>query len=67
MVFKVLNKISGLIEVPCGKFQDYIRNTCCLKFLKGKPTSTNPVASIFAWSRGLDHRGKLDNNGELRK
>uniref|UniRef100_A0A0R3RTZ8 Isocitrate dehydrogenase [NADP] n=1 Tax=Elaeophora elaphi TaxID=1147741 RepID=A0A0R3RTZ8_9BILA len=34
---------------------------------KGKPTSTNPVASIFAWSRGLDHRGKLDNNDELRK
>ncbi|VDM94923.1 unnamed protein product [Thelazia callipaeda] len=34
---------------------------------KGKPTSTNPVASIFAWSRGLDHRGKLDNNDELRR
>ena len=28
---------------------------------KGKPTSTNPIASIFAWSGGLKHRGKLDN------
>ncbi len=28
---------------------------------KGNPTSTNPVASIFAWTRGLEHRGKLDN------
>ncbi|VDK80252.1 unnamed protein product [Litomosoides sigmodontis] len=37
------------------------------EYQKGKPTSTNPVASIFAWSRGLDHRGKLDNNDELRK
>src|SRR5436305_4310509 len=29
---------------------------------KGKPTSTNPIASIFAWTRGLAFRGKLDNN-----
>jgi len=34
---------------------------------KGRPTSTNPVASIFAWSRGLHHRGVLDNNKELQK
>ncbi len=33
---------------------------------KGKPTSTNPVASIFAWTRGLEFRGKLDGNQELR-
>lgn len=31
----------------------------------GKPTSTNPIASIFAWTRGLEFRGKLDNNKEL--
>ncbi len=30
-----------------------------------KPTSTNPIASIFAWTRGLAFRGKLDNNQEL--
>jgi len=32
---------------------------------KGGSTSTNPVASIFAWSRGLAHRAKLDGNEEL--
>ena len=32
---------------------------------KGNETSTNPVASIFAWTRGLAHRGKLDGNQEL--
>ena len=31
----------------------------------GKPTSTNPIASIFAWTRGLEFRGKLDGNNEL--
>jgi len=34
---------------------------------KGKETSTNPIASIFAWTRGLAHRGKLDGNDELIK
>lgn len=34
---------------------------------QGKPTSTNPIASIFAWTRGLEHRGNLDNNPELIK
>ncbi len=34
---------------------------------KGKSTSTNSVASIFAWTRGLAHRAKLDNNAELAK
>ena len=33
---------------------------------KGNETSTNPVASIFAWTRGLLHRAKLDNNAPLR-
>ena len=32
---------------------------------QGKETSTNPIASIFAWTRGLQHRGKLDNNQAL--
>ncbi len=34
---------------------------------QGKPTSTNPIASIFAWTRGLEHRAKLDNNPALDK
>ena len=33
----------------------------------GNPTSTNPIASIFAWTRGLAHRGKLDGNQDLIK
>ena len=32
---------------------------------KEKETSTNPIASIFAWTRGLAHRGKLDSNDKL--
>ncbi len=32
---------------------------------KGQPTSTNPIASVFAWTRGLIHRAKLDSNKEL--
>jgi isocitrate dehydrogenase len=31
----------------------------------GKPTSTNPIASIFAWTRALEHRGKLDDTPEV--
>lgn len=34
---------------------------------QGKETSTNPIASIFAWTRGLEHRAKLDNNAKLKK
>jgi isocitrate dehydrogenase len=34
---------------------------------QGKETSTNPIASIFAWTRGLQHRAKLDSNASLRK
>ena len=34
---------------------------------QGKETSTNPIASIFAWARGLYHRAKLDDNQDLKK
>jgi isocitrate dehydrogenase len=34
---------------------------------KGKETSTNPIASIFAWTRGLAHRAKLDDNQDLAR
>lgn len=36
-------------------------------YQQGKTTSTNPIASIFAWTRGLSHRGKLDGNEDLIK
>jgi isocitrate dehydrogenase len=35
------------------------------QYQQGKPTSTNPIASIFAWTRGLEHRGKLDNTPKV--
>jgi isocitrate dehydrogenase len=35
------------------------------QYQAGKPTSTNPIASIFAWTRGLEHRGKLDNTPDV--
>jgi isocitrate dehydrogenase len=34
---------------------------------QGKPTSTNPIASIFAWTRGLSHRGKMDGTPDVTK
>jgi len=37
------------------------------EYQKGRETSTNPIASIFAWTRGLLQRAKLDNNPELEK
>ncbi len=35
------------------------------QYQQGKPTSTNPIASIYAWTGGLEHRGKLDNTPEV--
>ena len=35
------------------------------QYQKGQPTSTNSIASIFAWTRGLSHRAKLDGNSDL--
>jgi isocitrate dehydrogenase len=37
------------------------------QYQKGQPTSTNSIASIFAWTRGLSHRAKLDSNAELAR
>lgn len=37
------------------------------QYQKGQETSTNPIASIFAWTRGLLHRAKLDNNADLKR
>jgi len=36
-------------------------------FQRGEETSTNPIASIFAWTRGLSHRAKIDGNNELAR
>jgi isocitrate dehydrogenase len=37
------------------------------QYQQGKATSTNPIASIFAWTRGLAHRGKLDGTPEVTR
>jgi isocitrate dehydrogenase len=37
------------------------------EYQRGRETSTNPIASIFAWTRGLAHRARLDNNASLLK
>ena len=34
---------------------------------QGKPTSTNPIASIFAWTRGLTYRGRIDGTPEVER
>jgi isocitrate dehydrogenase len=34
---------------------------------QGKPTSTNPIASIFAWTRALHHRGRMDGTPEVER
>lgn len=46
---------------------DHVYDGSCREHQKGKSTSTNPIASIFAWTRGLEHRAKLDNNAELAR
>lgn len=38
---------------------------CFRQHQKGLPTSTNPIASIFAWTAGLEHRGNLDGTPDL--
>lgn len=66
-----------LLTVSCLHFPSYFAEACRLglgtvtrhyrEWQKGKETSTNPVASIFAWTRGLLHRAKLDSNETLRE
>lgn len=57
----------------CCSASLHLSSCCCPRSddpspcLQGKPTSTNPVASIFAWTRGLAHRAKLDGNAPLAK
>jgi len=50
------------MHAPVGTVTRHYR-----EWQKGNETSTNPVASIFAWTRGLLHRAKLDDNEPLRK
>ena len=62
--------MTSLLMTPDGKIveAEAAHGTVTRHFRQhqaGKPTSTNPIASIFAWTRGLEHRGKLDDTPEL--
>ncbi|MBX7095027.1 MAG: NADP-dependent isocitrate dehydrogenase [Flavobacteriales bacterium] len=68
--FGSLGLMTSVLVTPDGKIMEAeaAHGTVTRHFRehqKGNPTSTNPIASIFAWSRGLAFRGKLDNNQEL--
>jgi isocitrate dehydrogenase len=70
--FGSLGLMTSVLITPDGKIMEAeaAHGTVTRHFRdhqSGKPTSTNPIASIFAWTRGLAFRGKLDNNPELAK
>ena len=70
--FGSLGLMSSVLMTPDGKVveAEAAHGTVTRHFRehqKGKETSTNSVASIFAWTRGLAHRAKLDNNAALAK
>ncbi|HLD77040.1 MAG TPA: NADP-dependent isocitrate dehydrogenase [Rickettsiales bacterium] len=68
--FGSLGLMTSVLTTPDGKIMEAeaAHGTVTRHFRDhqvGKPTSTNPIASIFAWTRGLAFRAKLDNNQEL--
>lgn len=68
--FGSLGMMTSVLITPDGKIMESeaAHGTVTRHFRqhqKGQPTSTNPIASIFAWTRGLAFRGKLDNNQDL--
>lgn len=70
--FGSLGLMTSVLSTPDGKIveAEAAHGTVTRHFRehqKGKETSTNSIASIFAWTRGLSHRAKLDGNGELSK
>ena len=70
--FGSLGLMTSVLMLPDGKTieSEAAHGTVTRHYRKhqqGEETSTNPIASIFAWTRGLAHRGKLDDNTELIK
>ncbi len=68
--FGSLGLMTSVLTTPDGKIveAEAAHGTVTRHFRrhqKGEPTSTNPIASIFAWTRGLAHRAKLDGNDSL--
>ena len=54
-------------KVSCKLKKGFFFHFSNANYFKGKETSTNPIASIFAWTRGLSHRAQLDGNERLGK
>jgi isocitrate dehydrogenase len=67
--FGSLGLMTSVLMTPDGKVEaEAAHGTVTRHFRQhqqGKPTSTNPIASIFAWTRALEHRGKLDGTPEV--
>ena len=68
--FGSLGLMTSVLMTPDGKIveSEAAHGTVTRHFRRhqaGQPTSTNPIASIFAWTGGLKHRGTLDNNKDL--
>lgn len=68
--FGSLGMMSSVLVTPDGKIveSEAAHGTVTRhyrRYQRGEDTSTNPIASIFAWTRGLEHRGKLDGNEKL--
>jgi isocitrate dehydrogenase len=67
--FGSLGLMTSVLMTPDGKVEAEAAHGTVTRHYrehqKGNPTSTNPIASIFAWTRGLEHRGKLDSTPEV--
>jgi isocitrate dehydrogenase len=67
--FGSLGLMTSVLMTPDGKVEAEAAHGTVTRHYRmhqqGKPTSTNPIASIFAWTRGLEHRGKIDHTPEV--
>jgi isocitrate dehydrogenase len=67
--FGSLGLMTSVLMTPDGKVEAEAAHGTVTRHYRmhqqGKPTSTNPIASIFAWTRGLEHRGKVDQTPEV--
>jgi isocitrate dehydrogenase len=70
--FGSLGLMTSVLMTPDGKtvLAEAAHGTVTRHFRQheqGKPTSTNPIASIFAWTRGLHHRGRMDDTPDVMR
>jgi isocitrate dehydrogenase len=67
--FGSLGLMTSVLMTPDGKVEAEAAHGTVTRHYRqhqqGKPTSTNPIASIFAWTRGLEQRGKMDSTPEV--